>query len=554
VAAPVRTMVVHCPDWPVVAAGARPDEPAVVVHANRVVAATPAARAEGVAPGLRRREAQGRCPMVAVHEADDSRDARAFEAIAVAVEHFTPRLEVTLPGRVAFSTRGPSRYFGGDQALAEQVVTQVDRALGGFGWAGVARLGVADGPFAAEVAARRAANVLVVPPGEAPVFLAPLGIGTLGRPELVDLFVRLGLRTLGALAALDAGDVLGRFGPDGLLAHRLASGIDERPPAERVPPPDLVVSADLDPPAERVDTAAFVAKALADELHDRLGALGLACTRVLVSAETEYGEISERLWRHEGVLGAGAVADRVRWQLDGWLNGSAAVRPTSGIARLSLVPDEVVPATGRQLGFWGGTVAADDDVVRAVARVQGLLGVEAVTVPEWRGGRGPAEQVARVPAAAVDLTPQRAWRTPGGSAGLGGPGAAAAPWPGAVPSPSPAVVHDPPVPVVVVDADGQPVVVGGRGLLRSTPVRLARRADLDGDGEGVDRVDRTDTFVVPASGVDLVAWAGPWLADERWWDRASHRRRARLQVVTVDGAAHLLAVEQGRWWLEATYD
>ena len=74
-----------------------------------------------------------------------------------------------------------------------------------------------------------------------------------------------------------------------------------RPPLDaRAPPPELTVGAELDPPAERVDAAAFVAKSLADELFARLDGRGLSCTRVLVSAETEHGEVSERLWRHEG--------------------------------------------------------------------------------------------------------------------------------------------------------------------------------------------------------------------------------------------------------------
>jgi protein ImuB len=52
----------------------------------------------------------------------------------------------------------------------------------------------------------------------------------------------------------------------------------------------------------------------------------------------------------------------------------------------------------------------------------------------------------------------------------------------------------------------------------------------------------------------VAGWAGPWLVDERWWDTANHRRRARFQVLTAEGRALLLSVEEGRWWLEATYD
>jgi protein ImuB len=42
--------------------------------------------------------------------------------------------------------------------------------------------------------------------------------------------------------------------------------------------------------------------------------------------------------------------------------------------------------------------------------------------------------------------------------------------------------------------------------------------------------------------------------EERWWDDAGHRRRARFQLLTADGVARLLTVEGGRWWLTAVYD
>ena len=406
----VRTLVVWCHDWPVVAAGFSPDDPVAVVFANRVTATSAAARAEGVATGLRRREAQARCPGLVVLEPDPARDARAFEPIVAALEALTPRIEITFPGSCAFATRGPSRYFGGDEALA---VRATDLAAAVLAGRGECHVGIADGPFAARLAAQASGGV-IVPPGESPAFLAPFPVDVLDQFELSDVLVRLGLRTLGDFAAMPAPAVVGRFGADGSRAHRLARGLDERPPAARVPPPDLAVSAELDPPAERVDTAAFVAKSLADELHRRLAADGLACTRILVAAETEHGERLERLWRDEGALTPGAIADRTRWQLDGWLNGHH--RPTAGITLLRLAPDEVVPARGRQLGFWGGVAEAGERAARALARVEGLLGPGAVTVAERRGGRGPGDQIALVPVSAVDLASPR----PVGPRRLGG--------------------------------------------------------------------------------------------------------------------------------------
>ncbi len=420
------------------------------------------------------------------------------------------------------------------------------------GWAGVTRVGVADGPFAAELAAEltddlTAEAVWVVAPGETPAFLAPRPITALagglaraglsgpgGRADadgLIDVLARLGLRTLGDLAGLTAPDVVARFGLEGQLAHRLAQGLDPAPPDTRLPPPHLVVEALLDPPVERVDAAAFTAKALADDLHAQLDRRGLACTRVAVLAETDHGESNERLWRHEGALSPAAIADRVRWQLDGWLNASVAHRPTSGIIRLALIPDEVVAATGRQLGFWGGETELDERAVRAFARVQGLLGPDSVTVPERQGGRGPAEQYRRVPVHAVDLAHRQ----------LGSPsGAPASRVGGRIPrGPARSLRRRRPRcppsrwPARWWTRTGATVGVGGRGSVSAAPARVS---------------------VGGGPWVEVMGWAGPWLADERWWDPPAHRRRARFQVVGADGNAHLLAVENGRWWVEATYD
>ncbi|MDQ1402293.1 MAG: protein ImuB [Actinomycetota bacterium] len=516
----VRTLVVWCPDWPVVAAGFDGTTvPVAVLFANRVVACSAAARAEGVKRGLRRREAQSRCPEVVVLERDPARDARAFEPAVAAVEALTPGVEILRPGMCALPTLGPSRYFGGDEALAHKVAQQVEP------FAPDARAGIADGPFAATLAARRG---LLVDPGQSPAFLAPFPVsallGAVDRPELVDLLRRLGLRTLGALAALPATDVLARFGTEGALAHRLARGLDERPVAARVPPPDLAVAHEIDPPADRVDTAAFAAKALADRLDRELTERGLACTRIVIEAETEHGETLSRVWRHEGPLTPAAMAERMRWQLDGWLNGSAGVgQPTAGLTLLRLIPDEVVSGGGRQNGFWGGAAESDERAGRALARVQGMLGPDAVTTAVITGARSPAEQVGRVP-----------WGEPRAEPRSGRTTTAERPaWPGRVPAPAPAIVPPVPLQAEVVDADGHPVAVTGRGLLPAEP----RRVSVEGD-----------------RWADIEVWAGPWPIDERWWDPPAHRRRARFQLVTSTGAAYLAVLEGRRWWIEAIYD
>jgi len=517
-AAPVRTLVGWCPDWPVVATGVPLDEPSAVLFANRVVAASPGARAHGVVRGLRRRAAQSRCAELVVHERDEAKEARLFEPVVAVLDDITPRVEVTRPGTCALVTRGPSRYFGGDDVVAGLVRDRMTEVVAGRT---DVRVGVADGPFAAELVARAATPIRLVAPGATAGFLAPMNIGVLERPELTDVLRRLGIRTLGAFADLPAADVLARFGRDGQGAHRLASGLDERPPDARHPPVDWSVAAEIDPPADRVDRVAFVARSLADELHRRLGREGVGCVRVGIQAETEHGEELIRFWRHEGMLSDAAVADRVRWQLDGWLNGSAVSRPSGGVTRIALVPDELIAATGRQLGFWGGESEIDQRAARVAARLQGQLGAESVLVPEFRGGRHAHEQLALVPAATVELAGRSI-----------DPGAGAAPWPGSLPAPSPTRLLADPVEAEMLDADGAPVIVTGRGLLSAPPAAL----------------------VVRGRRVDIAGWSGPWPIDERWWDADAHRRQARLQLITADGRAQLVALEAGIWRVTAHWD
>jgi protein ImuB len=391
-----RTMLIWCPDWPVIAAeivdGIPAAGPVVVLHGNRVLACSEAARLDGVRRGLRRREAQSRCPQLVVVEHDPGRDARAFEPVVAAVEEVAVGVEVIRPGACALAARGPSRYFGGEEAAAERIVEQIAEAC-----AVESQAGVADGVFAAGLAARAGR---LIAPGESRAFLAGVPVDALDRPELTDLLKRLGVKTLGDFAALPAADVLTRFGFDGALAHRLAAGFDHRPLAVRRPPPDLDVADTFDEPLERVDVAAFAGRVLAERLHDKLAAHGLACTRLGIEAVTADGQELHRVWRHDGTLTAAAIAERVRWQLDGWLTGArrgAPARPTAGLVRLRLIPDGVLVHLGLQPGLWGDAGAERERAHRAFSRVQGMLGPESVVTPVLGGGRSADDQVRLVP-------------------------------------------------------------------------------------------------------------------------------------------------------------
>jgi protein ImuB len=497
----------------------------------------------GTAGGRPRRVLVLRCPgwLRDGEPADLAAAAREFEPVVAIVEEFCPQVEVLRPGLAAFATRGPARYFGGEAALAARLAEAV--SLRGI----ACRAGVADGLFAADLAAQSGPAGLLVPPGQTPQFLADLPVAVLqtavsqtavpqtampqtavpqfatqpsaapSTPELADLLPKLGIRTLGEFAALPAADAAGRFGTQGAIAHRLARGLDPRPLAPQPPRLDLSVEHSFDPPAGQSEPVVFTAKALADRLHARLAARGLACVRVQVQVRCENGKELSRLWRHDGLLSALAVAERVRWQLDGWpADGGNEEVSSGGITLLRLIPDQLVRATGHQLSLWGDAVVSDR-VARAAIRVQAMLGHAAVTRPVLSGGRSPAEQVLLAPFGDAAVSPRPADR----------------PWPGQIPAPAPATVYPEPRAARVTDATGGPVTVSGRAQLSAPPAWLSA-----GDG--------------PARAV--TAWAGPWPMTERWWDPARARRQARFQLITEDGGAWLAVLQDSQWRLEARYD
>lgn len=520
-----RVLALWCMDWPAVAAaaaaGLAPTAPVAVTLANRVIACSASARAAGVRRRLRRREAQARCPELHVVTADPARDARHFEGVTAAVDELVPRAEVLRPGLLVLSVRGAARYFGSEPAAAERLVDAV-AAVGAE-----CQVGIAD-QLATAVFAARAGRI--VEPGQDAPFLSGLSIRQLatepalaapGREDLADLLWRMGIRTLGKFAALSRTDVASRFGADAVAAHRFARGEPARGPSGRDPAAELDAVMNCDPPIERVDAAAFAGRSLASALHRSLEAAGVGCTRLAIHAVTANGEELERVWRCAEPLTEDATADRVRWQLDGWLNRRTSEQPTAPVTVLRLRPVEVVSAGALQLPLWGG-VGEEDRLRarRALVRVQGLLGPEAVQVPVLSGGRGPAERITFTPLG-DEAVPRADPRQP---------------WPGQLPEPSPTVLLDDPV--ELLDAQGNPIRVTSRGMFSADPARLS------GAGK---------------RGGRLRWWAGPWPVDERWWDPENRGvgRTARAQVLMGDGEAGLamlLCYRQRRWYLEGIYE
>ncbi len=520
---PTRSLIVWVPDWPVVAltrdGEAPPDAalPIAVFAKGAVTACSAAARAEGVRPGQRRRDAQARCPQLVVAEADPARDHRVFAPLIARLEELAPGVQLREPGLCALHARGPARYYGGEAAAA----TVLAGVLAEAGIRDV-RAGVADGPFTAEQAARSAhpdAPVRIIPPGGSAAFLAPLPVTALDD-EAVDLFARLGVQTLGQVAALPVERLAERLGPRGARLHALAAGRDARPVTPRTPPPELQREVAFEPPLELAEQVAFGMRVAAEEFVAGLGAVDLVCTELRVVVTGERGESSSRVWLHPGTFDAAAVVDRVRWQL------AEASGIRSAVARVRVEPEAVDAASHHVARLFGS--GPEERVHHALSRVQAMLGHRGVVVPEIGGGRWLAERQVLVP-----------WGDRGGQGGQGGRGdrGAAAParerpWPGSLPDPLPATVFAPPVPVAVTDREGDMIAVDLRGELTADPA----------------------VFVEGGRSRRIQTWAGPWPVVERGWDAVRARRAHRFQVVDSGQTAWLLVCEEGVWHAEGCYD
>jgi protein ImuB len=236
-------------------------EPGAVQNVGEV---SLAAEAFGVHAGMRVGEALARCPRLMLVPPDPVGVADAWERLLVRLESIGAAVEPERPGLVCFDAGGLLRLHGGIQGVL--------RAARGA-LAAPARFGVAPSRFAAVAAASQArarrpeivddaaaglgsamrartthagadaTDATVRAPhasARAGAYLAPLPVSLLrSRPALADLpeaLERLGIRTLGELAALPAPALADRFGGVGLLAHELASGGDgalrPRPAAE----------------------------------------------------------------------------------------------------------------------------------------------------------------------------------------------------------------------------------------------------------------------------------------------------------------------------------
>jgi protein ImuB len=287
---------------------------------------------------MRLGEALARCPGMRLVPPDPERAASTWEAVLAALEGTGAAVEPATPGEAYFDAGALRRMYGGH---LEGVLARIRRAV-----AMPARLGAAPSRFCALAAARRARpgrGSNIVPAGAERAFLAPLPVSLLPVPtaSLAPTLERLGVRTLGDLAALPPGDLADRFGVPGLRARELALGRDE---PLRPRPPGEVLAEEIDlPEAVSGIQLQHALELLIDRLLARPERRGRTLRRLRLGARF----VERGTWRREVALRQ-ALTSRERLRLA--LGPKLAELPAP-IERLALVVVSYGPPVADQISF-----------------------------------------------------------------------------------------------------------------------------------------------------------------------------------------------------------
>ena len=458
-----------------------------------------------------------------------------FERVVRAVSAISPLVEVEEAGVMVLSARGPSRYFGGEEAVVQHLrsICSAESIPSG--------IGLASSRFAALTAAHLAVSrgaPCIIHHSVAQEFLNGIPVGALNRisaisADTVGLLQRLGLSHCRAVRDIGESALIDRFGAEGRSVWQLVNGEDVKHFSPDAPPSDFARTIDFESPLVAATQVVAASHNAVTSAMQTIANQGQRCVRLLVECETDHAETSTRVWGEPRGFTAAAVLQRLTYQLDGWLVNEQSVpdAPTSGIVRLRLVPLDCCASTAVQPLLWGGYEENIERAIRAVTMACAVDSAVVATVPQWEGGRDIAQVYTHVPFSTANIadTHDAEQRVTSGRG-------VARDWSGATPMPSPACVFLQPHRAVVVDGSEEPVLVTGRHELTGVPARV----EVEGYSYRVESV------------------AGPWPVEERWWDPRRRRRHVRMQMLVRNqrNAARvlLLGLENSEWTVLARYD
>jgi DNA polymerase IV len=185
------------------------------------------ARRFGVGSAMPISEAWRRCPHGVYLHPDMARYARESERIMAVFRRFTDLVEPVSIDEAFLDVTGSARALGTGEQIGRKLKGSIrdETSL-------TASVGVATSKLVAKVASdmRKPDGLVVVAPGEEAAFLAPLPVRRLWGvgPKMEEALARLGVATIGDLAALPPERLERRLGTHGHDLQRLARGEDER--------------------------------------------------------------------------------------------------------------------------------------------------------------------------------------------------------------------------------------------------------------------------------------------------------------------------------------
>ena len=212
------------------------------------------ARHAGVKPGMTVSQAIGLCPTLRLIEPDPVHYDDCFARLLAALNEISPVIESRELGLAYVGCDGLEGIFGSPGTIVDAIRGMMERWNDGMSGAGspfhrsivpTFRVGFGLGKFTAWVAASRAkpGEAVIVPVGAEEKFLASQPISVL--PLDTDTHRRLrqlGIRSLGALAALPEEAVTAQFGAMGRRLWRLAAGRIAEPVEGRIAPEPIVAA------------------------------------------------------------------------------------------------------------------------------------------------------------------------------------------------------------------------------------------------------------------------------------------------------------------------
>jgi nucleotidyltransferase/DNA polymerase involved in DNA repair len=314
---------------------------------------SPLARHAGVRPGMTVSQAIGLCPTLRLCEPDPVHYDECFARLLAALSEVSPVVEPADLGVAYVGGDGLEGIYGGPEKVIEAIKCVVrPKGLRGT-WC--VRIGWGQGKFVAWVAASRAkpGEAVIVPSGGEGNYLAAQPIAVLPLdPDTHRRLRQLGIRTLGALAALPEEAVTAQFGALGRRLWRLAAGHTVEPVVGGVAPEPIVAALTFFTPVGERDLIEraldqLIARALKDPRR-----IGWRVQAVRLIAEVEGGRswLADILLKDPTADGA-RVAAPLRTRLE-------QAPPAGAITRLVLELTAFAPGTTELQLFARDAVAA----------------------------------------------------------------------------------------------------------------------------------------------------------------------------------------------------